>query len=96
MIYVVFIGGAVVLFFVALFFCYKRCRSDQIMVVYGRVGAGQSARCVHGGAELVWPRIQGYQFMDLRPIGVEADLRGALSKQNIRVNAPSSFTIGFY
>ncbi|MDR1190746.1 MAG: flotillin family protein [Verrucomicrobiales bacterium] len=97
MLYVVAIGGALVFFLVMLFSilsCFKRCRSDQILVVYGKVGTGQSARCIHGGAALVWPVIQGYQFMDLKPISVEADLKGALSKQNIRINAPSSFTIG--
>jgi flotillin len=97
MIYVISIGGLMVLFLITMFSilsCYKRCRSDQILVVYGKVGSGQSARCIHGGAALVWPVIQGYQFMDLTPISVEADLKGALSKQNIRINAPSSFTIG--
>ena len=96
-IYVIGIGGIVAVFFIGFFSilsCYKRCRSDQILVVYGKVGTGQSARCIHGGAALVWPVFQGYQFMDLTPISVEADLKGALSKQNIRINAPSSFTIG--
>jgi flotillin len=25
---------------------YKRCPSDKILVIYGKVGAGQSARCI--------------------------------------------------
>ena len=28
---------------------YKRCPSDKVLVVYGKVGKGQSARCIHGG-----------------------------------------------
>ncbi|MEK6153194.1 SPFH domain-containing protein [Flavobacteriaceae bacterium 3-367] len=73
---------------------YKRCPSDRILVVYGRVGSGNSAKCIHGGAAFVWPVIQDYQFLDLTPISIEVDLVNALSKQNIRVNVPSRFTIG--
>ena len=32
---------------------YKRCPSDKILVVYGRVGGDQSAECIHGGGTLV-------------------------------------------
>ena len=37
---------------------YKRCPSDKILVIYGKVGKGQAARCIHGGGALVWPLIQ--------------------------------------
>jgi flotillin len=73
---------------------YKRCPSDRILVVYGKVGTGNSARCIHGGAAFIWPVIQDYQFLDLTPISIEVNLVNALSKQNIRVNVPSRFTIG--
>ena len=73
---------------------YKRCPSDRILVVYGKVGSGNSAKCIHGGAAFVWPVIQDYEYLDLTPISIEVDLKNALSKQNIRVNVPSRFTIG--
>ena len=73
---------------------YRRCPSDRILVVYGKVGAGISARCIHGGAAFIWPVIQDYQYLDLTPISIEVNLVNALSKQNIRVNVPSRFTIG--
>ena len=74
---------------------YKRCPSDRILVIYGRVGGtGESARCLHGGGALVWPIIQGYAFLDLTPISIEIKLQGALSQQNIRVNTPATFTVG--
>ncbi len=73
---------------------YKRCPSDRILVVYGKVGGGQSAKCIHGGAAFIFPVIQDYQFLDLTPISIEVNLVNALSKQNIRVNVPSRFTIG--
>lgn len=71
---------------------YKRCPSDQILVIYGRTGSG-SAKCLAGGAAFVWPVIQDYEFLDLSPISIDVDLRRALSKQNIRVDVPSRFTV---
>jgi len=72
---------------------YKRCPSDKVLVIYGKTGAG-SARCIHGGAAFVWPVIQDYEYLDLTPISIDVDLKGALSKQNIRVDVPSQFTVG--
>jgi len=78
---------------------YKKCPSDKIMVIYGNVGNNKdgttrSSRCIHGGAAFVWPVIQAYAFLDLTPISISVDLRNALSKQNIRIDVPSRFTIG--
>lgn len=73
---------------------YKRCPSDKILVVYGKVGEGQSARCIHGGGTLVWPLIQDYSFLNLTPMTISIPLSKALSLQNIRINVPSTFTIG--
>jgi flotillin len=91
------IGAAILfLFIIIIFFIkrYKRCPSDRILVVYGKVKGGQSARCIHGGAAFIYPVIQDYQFLDLTPMSIEVNLINALSKQNIRVNVPSRFTIG--
>ncbi|MEX0320623.1 MAG: flotillin family protein [Puniceicoccaceae bacterium] len=73
---------------------YKRCPSDRILVVYGKVAGGRSAKCLHGGASFIVPVIQDYQYLDLTPIPIDIRLEGALSKQNIRVNTPSTFTVG--
>lgn len=78
---------------------YKRCPSDRILVVYGKVGKGsdsesRSAKCIHGGAAFIWPIIHAYEFLDLTPISIEINLKSALSKQNIRVDVPSRFTVG--
>ncbi|HYG04050.1 MAG TPA: SPFH domain-containing protein [Chryseosolibacter sp.] len=72
---------------------YKRCPSDRILVVYGKVGGG-SAKCIHGGAAFIWPVFQDYAFLDLTPTSIEVNLTNALSKQNIRVDVPSKFTVG--
>lgn len=76
----------------ALISRYKRCPSDKILVIYGRTG-GSSARCVHGGGSFIWPVIQDYAYLDLKPISIEANLTNALSRQNIRVDVPCRFTI---
>ena len=73
---------------------YKRCPSDKILVIYGKTRKGQSSNCVHGGAAFVWPVLQDFQWLDLTPIPIDISLTGALSKQNIRVNTPSTFTVG--
>jgi len=90
-------GIAAILVFATLAFFasrYKRCPSDRILVVYGKVGGNKSARCVHGGASFVWPVIQDYAYLSLTPMPIDIQLRGALSQQNIRVNTPSTFTVG--
>jgi flotillin len=72
---------------------YKRCPSNRILVIYGRVSGGESAKCLHGGGAFVWPLIQDFQFLSLDPMQIEIPLRGALSSENIRVNVPSVFTV---
>ncbi len=73
---------------------YKRCPSDRILVIYGKVADGQSARCIHGGGAFIIPIIQDYQFLSLTPLTMSIPLRGALSLQNIRIDVPSTFTVG--
>ncbi len=95
--YLILVGASVAVFFsvlVALAMRYKKCPSDRILVVYGKVGPGKSAQCYHGGAAFIWPIIQDYQYLNLTPLPIDIKLEGALSKQNIRVNTPSTFTVG--
>ncbi len=78
---------------------YKKCPSDKIMVIYGSIGkncdgTNRSAKCIHGGAEFVIPVFQSYSYLDLTPISIQVDLKNALSRQNIRIDVPSRFTVG--
>ena len=78
---------------------YKTCPPDKIMIIYGKIrpnsdGTYRSAKCVHGGASFVWPFFQKFTFMDLTPLAISVDLKSALSKQNIRIDVPSIFTVG--
>ena len=85
------VGLGMTIFF---FSRYQKCPSDRILVVYGKTSRGQSSQCLHGGATFIWPVIQAYEFLDLTPIPIDIPLEGAPTKQNIRVNTPSTFTVG--
>ncbi|MBI3840118.1 MAG: flotillin family protein [Planctomycetia bacterium] len=91
----IFVAIAVLIvgFFIFVAQRYKRCPSNRVLVIYGKVGGGNTARCVHGGAAFVIPLIQDYAYLSLEPIQIEVPLRGALSSENIRVNVPSVFTV---
>jgi flotillin len=92
---------SVVVFIMIMFFAfifmasrYKRCPSDKVLVISGRVGKGHPSRCMHGGGSLVWPLIQEARYMSLTPMTINIPLQNALSLQNIRINVPSTFTVG--
>jgi flotillin len=100
---IIFVVCAVVLVLVSFiaWICsrYKKCPSDKIMVVFGSIGknkdgTNRSAKCIHGGAEFVVPVFQSYAYLDLTPISIQVDLKNALSRQNIRIDVPSRFTVG--
>ena len=80
--------------FAAILRRYRRCPSDKILVIYGKTGKNNSAKCIHGGAAFIWPVFQSYAYLDLTPISIECNLQNALSKQNIRVDVPCRFTVG--
>ncbi len=88
-VFVVVVAFMLLMFFISR---YKRCPSDKILVIYGKTGKG-SAKCIHGGAAFVWPVIQDYRFLDLKPMSIDVNLQDALSKQNIRVSVPAQFTV---
>jgi len=79
---------------VALLSRYKKCPSDRIMVIYGKTTGNKFAKCLHGGAAFVWPVVQDYGFLSLRPMQIEVNLKNALCIQNIRLSVPSVFTVG--
>ena len=72
----------------------KKCPSDQVLVVYGMTGGHRASYCLHGGSKIIWPVIQDYGFLSLRPVQLEVNLTNALCKQNIRISVPSVFTVG--
>ena len=98
---VLIIVAVLVLFMIFLMVVtrYKKCPPDKIMVIYGKVGAdkdgnARSAKCIHGGAAFIWPLVQAFTYLDLTPLSISVDLKSALSRQNIRIDVPSIFTVG--
>lgn len=97
---ITYLGVTVITFLLFLFSTifffaklYRRCPSNKVLVVYGRVSGSKTVQCFHGGGTFVWPLIQGCAFLDLTPRTIHIPLKGALSHQNIRVNVPSTFTV---
>ena len=85
--------------FIVILSRYRKCPSDKIMVIYGKVGTNKdgstrSARCIHGGASFIMPIVQSFAYLDLTPLSISVDLKNALSRQNIRIDVPSRFTVG--
>jgi len=92
----VFFALALLFLFVVVFIVkqYKRCPSNRILVIYGKVAGNRASKCLHGGGAFVVPLIQDYSYLSLEPLVIEIPLEGALSQNNIRVNVPSTFTVG--
>ncbi len=97
---IVVVAVLLIIILIAMFATrYKKCPSDKVMVIYGKVGkaadgTARSAKCIHGGAAFIVPFVQAYSFLDLTPISIQVDLKNALSRQNIRIDVPSRFTVG--
>ncbi len=92
----VLVVAAFLIFVVSRF---KKCPPDKIMVISGKVGTNKdgtsaSSKCIHGGASFVVPIFQAYSFLDLTPTSINVDLKIALSRQHIRIDVPSVFTVG--
>ena len=86
---------AISLFSIIIFLAriYKRCPSNKVLVVFGRIAGEKTVQCYHGGGTFVWPLIQDSAYLDLTPRTIHIPLKGALSQQNIRINVPSTFTV---
>lgn len=83
----------VVLTIIGILTRYKKCGSDEVLVVFGKTKGNTAAKCYHGGATFVWPIIQGYDKLSMKPMQIQCDLTGALSAQKINVNVPTVVTV---
>jgi flotillin len=72
----------------------RKCSSDELLVIWGSgTSKNGGSKIIHGGMEFVWPVVQEYKYLNLTPIPIGIDLKGALSKQNIRIDVPSNFMV---
>ena len=93
--FLILVASVIILVGTAVYWAsrYKKCPSNKILVVYGKVSGGKVAKTLHGGGAFIWPIIQAYQYMSLEPIRLKLDLNGALAANNIGVNVPSTFSV---
>ena len=50
---------------------YRRCPSNRVLVVYGKVAGSRAARCLHGGGTFIVPLLQSYAYLNLEPMTIE-------------------------
>lgn len=54
---------------------YRRCKPNQVLVVYGKTGGEKkSAKLYHGGAAFVLPIIQSYDVLSMEPMQIDCKL----------------------
>lgn len=97
----------VILTLIGLMSRYRRCASDEILVVFGKAGkksvtnptTGKSetvilpSKIIHGGGTFVFPVIQDWRKMSLKPIQIQTSVAG-VSSQMIKVTIPVTLTTG--
>ena len=97
----------VVLTFIGLLSRYRKCASDEILVVFGKAGKKKvvnektgkpeevilPSKIIHGGGTFVMPVIQDWAKMSLKPIQIQVNVTG-VSSQMIKVTIPVTLTTG--
>lgn len=66
----------VILTIVGLLSRYRKCPSDQLLVVFGKVGGKSAAKMYPGGGVFVWPVIQDYKTMSMKPFQITSEVVG--------------------
>ena len=70
---------------------YRKCPSDQLLVVFGKVGGSSAAKMYPGGGVFVWPVIQDYKTMSMRPLQIKSSIEGP-DKNTIRTKVMVALT----
>jgi flotillin len=61
----------VVLLLIAIVKRFKRCPSDKVLVVYGKLSGGKTSKCITGGITFIYPIIQDYEYLDLNVFKID-------------------------
>ena len=72
---------------------YKKCKSNELLIVYGKTKGNTASKCYHGGSAFVWPVIQGYSIIPMDPFQIVCNLENVLSSQKIEVDIDSVVTV---
>lgn len=71
----------------------KKCPPDKIMVVYGKVGHGNAARCYRKAFTFVWPLLQKCEYIDNISFTVNTKLQSAVFKDGQKASVCAEFEI---
>ncbi|CAG0948552.1 hypothetical protein PLCT2_00031 [Planctomycetaceae bacterium] len=69
---------------------FKRCPSNRLLVVFGQ-GIPGGMHVQHGGARLVWPLIQDFDYLSLDPITVVLPAASVFTRESIRATIKGDF-----
>ena len=75
--------------------CYKRCPSDEIVVVYKQNKEFDKItilKCLHGGGIFIWTLIKKYGILSLKPMTTDINLRETTTKDNVKPEVTTRFT----
>lgn len=98
------VAGVIVLVLTFIGLRYRKCASDEILVVFGKkkvvnekTGKSEEvilpSKIIHGGGTFVMPVIQDWAKMSLKPIQIQVNVTG-VSSQMIKVTIPVTLTTG--
>ena len=73
----------------------KKCPENHLMVIFKKLdnGTGKSYKLFQGNKTFVFPIIQYYHLLDLRPIKIPINVANAIDKNNNRINLSLTFTV---
>lgn len=87
---------------------YKKCKSDELLIVYGRTSKkklrsakdgekveidSSNCKCIQGGAKFIIPVIQGYSILKMTPKQIVCNLTNALDLQKIETSVKTVITV---
>lgn len=79
------VSAAIIVNLLSFFKRYKRCPANKVLVVTGKTSTGDP-EFIRSGAVFVWPLIQQYDYLDLRPVAFSVGLGDASAEATIAVS----------
>lgn len=71
---------------------FRRCPPGKILVVSGTT-TQDGIRCLNRGGAFIWPLIQEYSYLSLTPVILGAELRDAMSGDDMHVDASARMSV---
>ncbi|MBN2571671.1 MAG: hypothetical protein JXA68_06050 [Ignavibacteriales bacterium] len=91
-----FSGMILIIFIIMIFILmnYKKCPSDKILVVFGKVNRNRAAKCYRGGGAFIIPFLQSHKYLSLSPITIVSQIQKVLTLKNIKVDVSYKCIVG--